>query len=458
MGSILEKFTSADNEQCVVAIKRFTLKGRRALHLPDQFVRERENLEEVSTWRHKHILGMLASFETTGGKFKTLNIILPFADAVGGNLYNFLRLESDSRWELSGYPTSSHSLVGCLADWRYAVYRETIGLVDAVAELHSGRNGRYMTHRDIKPSNVLIQKGTFKLADFGLSELKDSDETSKTTWFLGTELYSPPEKDSLMGRGRDVWALGCVLLEIALMIRFAFQPVPAIDGRYPGIGNMIDVFYEDRKASSKETGFEETAIFHKTMKCVHWNIKAFEYMRPGLRRRIIIDGMVPVILKMLEEDPMKRISASVAVAALEEHYHSLQADPQLRRLIEVRDNPGGPSADDPSAWNPRDVTSRMQGQPAGLIPLLSMKTSVDLPNTKRSSPSEHLEVNLHTQDGPFPRPPLLRRLPASYDSSGATGQLEDLGVQEKKRPASEEMDSGNKKRPWNVPQYDSPRR
>jgi serine/threonine protein kinase len=178
------------------------VKGRRRVFMREEFLRERENLAEISKRRHDHLLGMLASFETKSDKFDTLNIVLPFAG--GGNLYNFLRLESDTRWGQQGYPTSSPSLRGCLRDWRYAVYREAIGLVDALAELHKDTNGKFMMHCDIKPANILIHKGTFKLADFGLSRLKDSDETSKTTWYLGTALYSPPEHETLMGRGRDV--------------------------------------------------------------------------------------------------------------------------------------------------------------------------------------------------------------------------------------------------------------
>jgi serine/threonine protein kinase len=240
---------------------------------------------------------MLASFETRCGIHDTLNVVLPFAS--GGNLYNFLRIERESRWEQSGYPTSLPSLVGCLADWRYAVYQEVVGLADALAELHSDKNGKFMMHCDIKPDNILIHNRTFKLADFGLSRFKDSDETSKTTWYLGTALYSPPEREDKMGRGRDVWALGCVFLEIAFMIRFAFQNAVFVN---PNVTNVIDDFKLQREKSCEEKGREKTAIYHKTMDCVHFHVVSFNAMRVGLRKLITVNGMMPIIKRIVGND------------------------------------------------------------------------------------------------------------------------------------------------------------
>ena len=169
-----------------------------------------------------------------------------------------------------------------------------------------------------------------------------------------------------------------------------------------------------------------------------------------------MDGMIPTILGMLEEDQSKRITASEAAEALERHYQSLQADSQLRRPIEVPDNPGGPPASDESAWDHSDHMPQVQGQYIGPLPLHNT-SSFYLTRSRALSPSEYDEITPRAQEGSFHRPPPLRRMPATFDSTGATGQLDDLGLQDKKRSASEEMDSGNTKRPWNVPQYESPR-
>ena len=387
------------------------------MFMRDDFLRERANLVEVSKRCHDHLLGMFASFETKGSKFDTLNIILPFAG--GGNLYNFLRLERDTRWEQYGYPISDPSLRGCLVDWRYAVYRETVGLVDALAELHDDKYGQFMIHCDIKPTNVLIQKGTFKLADFGLSRLKDSDETSKTTWYLGTAMYSPPEKEILMGRGRDIWALGCVLLEIAFMIRYAFQPELVFCD--PDIRNIVDDFKMRREMASREARGGETAIYHRTMGCVHENMEKFSTMRPGLRRMICVDGLLPIIRKMLEEDQRQRINAFDARKALKAHYLTLQSNSQLQQDIQWRDNPGGPSIDwDGDRWS-------------------------EAPPNRTNSTTRSGKAAFQFEE-PRPRLFMPQQMSSSFHSTGATPQLHDLGVHERKRSSSAEESSSNKRR------------
>jgi serine/threonine protein kinase len=350
---------------------------------------------------------MLATFETRCEKFESLNIVLPFAG--GGNLYDFLRIENDNRWHQRSYPVSDPSMPGSLADWRYAVYRETAGIADALKVLHENRNGTFIMHCDIKPANILIQKGVFKLADFGLSKLKDSEDSSKTDWYRGTALYSPPERESStgVGRGRDVWAFGCVLLEIALMIRFAFQrEVKFIS---PDVNNYIDSFELERRRHSRQHGDIETAIYHKTMVCVRWEMNRFDGMRPGLRHRITRDGLLPIIRDMLQEDPRNRCTAAEAAARLSSHYLGLQADTQLQRPFEYQDNPGGPPAD----WDGRHSYG-----------------SEDNSNPRRSAILQNPEY------GPCSRPELLRTATAPAGTSGSGDEMVAMDVEGVKRPAS----------------------
>jgi len=413
---------------------------------------------------------MLATFETRCSGFETLNIVLPFAR--GGNLYNFLRLERNTRWERCGFPSSDPSLIGCLGDWRYAVYRETDGLAEAVTALHADDSGKFIIHCDIKPANVLIDGGVFKLADFGLSRFKDSDETSKTEWYRGTALYSPPERESLMGRGRDVWALGCVFLEVALMIRYAFQTAVFIkvgesqDPEYAGLRNIIDMFEVERRNSNSITG-ERTAIYYKTMERVRREIESFSGMRPGLRKRITVDGMFPVIRRMMEEDPKSRITAAEAAAQLRANYLSLQHDPQLQEEIIERENPGGPPAvlftDDD--WK-RPDEGRMcldQRQPAIMahqaaqhdigphqVPIYRTATApagssgatdkmagVALHETRRTLSSENTPY-YHVPENPRPL--------SSHDLIGTMPRPDAFGGHDNRRSSSFNEDGSNKRR------------
>jgi serine/threonine protein kinase len=459
--------------QCLVAVKKFTIKRNSPLYLRDDFLREKDSLVEVSKWHHEHILGMLGTFETRCSRFDTLNLVLPFAD--GGNLHHFLRLEIDdfirlernNQWEKQGYPMSDPSLVGCLKDWRYCVYRQAIGLVDALAELHEEKQRKFIMHCDIKPANVLIQDGKFKLADFGLSRFKDGDETSQTEWHRGTAMYSPPERQELMGRGRDVWALGCVLLEIALMIRFAGQNILAFENT--GHKNMIDIFEIERKSSPPKGGGEKTAIYHKTMGCVHNTIGHFNGMRPGLRRKITLEGMIPTIRGMMEEDQQNRITAAEAYATLKRHYLSLQSDSQLQRPIEWKDNPGGPPADCDDNCIPigspqarREATGfvpREQGGGPFRPPPINYgihhqsftgEKRVFLASESGFAVDSRIPPDAHppsTPDSQFSKPSLPRNTPAESLSSSATAQLDELDIQDRKRPASaEDLSEGSKRR------------
>src|SRR5688572_17987178 len=104
------------------------------------------------------------------------------------------------------------------------VLRYGIEIADALARAH--RQG--IVHRDLKPANVMITKSGAKLLDFGLakpdavSPLSFAQTTTRDPLtaegsILGTFQYMAPEQ--LEGREADrrsdIWALGCMLYEMA---------------------------------------------------------------------------------------------------------------------------------------------------------------------------------------------------------------------------------------------------
>ncbi|WP_134661943.1 MULTISPECIES: protein kinase [unclassified Amycolatopsis] len=89
-------------------------------------------------------------------------------------------------------------------------------IADGLAAAH----GEHVIHRDLKPSNVMVvDGGTVKVLDFGMSLVLDEADNSRITSTgvtVGTARYMAPEqfKDSTVGPAADLYALGCVLYEL----------------------------------------------------------------------------------------------------------------------------------------------------------------------------------------------------------------------------------------------------
>ncbi len=168
------------------------------------FEKELYNLSMLKMLRHPNIVEMLAAY-TFKGRHNLL-----FHKADGKTLGDVLE-------------DSPHPSFRTLEQMIIAIS----GLCSALHALHNFHVSHMEflaigCHHDLKPDNILVNKGSFLLADFGLSTIKDSKKASDTSFKKVRGDYVAPEcenleelsKRNVINRSSDIWSLGCIILEL----------------------------------------------------------------------------------------------------------------------------------------------------------------------------------------------------------------------------------------------------
>ena len=172
---------------------------------------------------HPNIIPLLASFTLdtveSGHHVKTLHLLFPLA-------------EMDlAEWMTR--PRIPFNVAKLSKEERQAyLYRSIYALVSSISYLHREIDGIVTAHHDLKPKNILVVNDKLKIADFGHSHLRPIIEGSATEApELGTYEYQPPEywnEDGSRaqvkhGRAFDVWAMGCIIIELATLVVHDWQ-------------------------------------------------------------------------------------------------------------------------------------------------------------------------------------------------------------------------------------------
>ena len=74
-----------------------------------------------------------------------------------------------------------------------------------------------VVHRDVKSANLMVTpEGNVKVMDFGLAQLAEQSQLTKTAMILGTPAYMSPEqaRRERPDRRTDIWSLGVVIYEM----------------------------------------------------------------------------------------------------------------------------------------------------------------------------------------------------------------------------------------------------
>jgi len=189
-GTVFLATHKATGETCV--LKEIALRGLSEKDLKMSMA----EVDVLKKLRHENIVGYRDSFRDATQQ--TLNIVMEHA--AGGDLGGLIRKRAQTGRRFTE-PEVLKILSQC---------------VDALSYCH---HTCHLLHRDLKPQNIfLTADGDVKLGDFGISRSLTSTNAMARTQ-CGTPLFMSPELAGGMAYdiGADVWALGCVLWNVATL-------------------------------------------------------------------------------------------------------------------------------------------------------------------------------------------------------------------------------------------------
>jgi len=221
------------------------------------------------------------------------------------------------------------------------------GLADAIKQVHELEREKYIGlsrdakskikaeerdssqgyHHDIKPENILVFERTlgydptFKLSDFGAGDIKKVlrgiSESNFASVVRGTATYYGPEFEGKTSRPFDMWALGCVFLELMMWLfdgvdgERKFTSKRAQLSSPPGTIHFDTFWYKRRSEILLNPAVEEALVTLKNEHCA--GMSAFE-------------DIVAIIRSLLTTNPRERLRAKHLVVKLDAVYNQAKKD------------------------------------------------------------------------------------------------------------------------------------
>ncbi|XP_022939164.1 G-type lectin S-receptor-like serine/threonine-protein kinase At5g24080 [Cucurbita moschata] len=251
---------------------------------------DRDFWAEVTIIARMHHLNLLRLWGFCAEKDKKM---LVYEHIPNGSLDKFLfpkPLPSDSEKNEAELSDETPSL-----DWNIR-HRIAIGVARAIAYLHE-ECLEWVLHRDIKPENILLDNDFCpKLSDFGLSKLRQNEETRVSmSRIRGTPGYVAPELVKLgsnwMTTKADVYSFGMVLLEIMSGRRnceMKRSTVESAEWYFPGwafekafVEERMEEILDDRIRDKWESG-GHWGIVNRMMQTAMWCLQSLPEKRPSM--------------------------------------------------------------------------------------------------------------------------------------------------------------------------------
>ena len=212
-GAFMSTFRKRDRQAAAGGVRRFAVKVVDRQDMELQGITEEMVRREASTLellRHKHIIRFYGLEETDD----ELGIVMELAE--GGSLADLVKHR-----QAAGEGQAARLEPAELR----AILLQAAGAMEYM-------HGQGVVHRDIKPENLLLAHAPgaaplhIKVADFGVSTVLATHAGSHLSSKVGTDVYFAPERGyhKKYGALADMWALGCVVLELARLERLT-QPL-----------------------------------------------------------------------------------------------------------------------------------------------------------------------------------------------------------------------------------------
>ena len=249
-GAIISKLANIKQND-LFAWKRVDTRG-----LQDEYQRE---VKTMQARRHEHLMPLVACYLTPAGQSfqsldSALHLVFPWAVT---NMFDWMRSRST--------PTEHRQELEDPRRRKEYLYDTIMSLVSAVSYLHREIDGTFTSHHDLKPQNILLLDKRWTISDFGMTRLRSLDKGSQTERNLGTYPYQPPEygeKDVRKhGRSFDIWSLGCIIVELAVLIVHGWE------------SKKLDTFQMERSKNrnrSRVSGREDVSFHNNTPVVYRW--------------------------------------------------------------------------------------------------------------------------------------------------------------------------------------------